>query len=197
MFAPKAVALIGATEEPGSVGRAVFENLLASDFGGPVFAVNSRHNTVLGHKTFARIGDVPAKVDLAVVATPADTVPGVIAECAQAGVAGAVILSAGFRERGDNGRELERQILTNAASASLRIVGPNCLGIMLPHTGLNATFAASMARPGSVAFISQSGRALYGRTRLESSRKRRIQRLHLRRLHGRHRLGRSHLLAWR
>jgi acetyltransferase len=157
MFAPKTVALIGATDERGSVGRTVLENLLASDFGGDVFPVNLRHDTVLGHKAFARISDVPAKVDLAVIATPASTVPGVVAECAQAGVAGAVILSAGFRELGDTGRELERQIMGNAAPASLRIIGPNCLGIMLPHRGLNTTFAANMARLGSVAFISQSG----------------------------------------
>ncbi len=157
MFAPKAVAMIGATERHGSVGRTMFENLLASDFGGTVFPVNPLHQTVLGREAFACIGDIPAKIDLAVIATPASAVPGVVAECADAGVPGAVIISAGFRECSDSGRELERQLLVGARRGKMRIVGPNCLGIMLPHAGLNATFAAGMGRPGSVGFISQSG----------------------------------------
>src|SRR4029077_6432571 len=95
--------------------------------------------------------------DLAVIVTPASAVPGVVAECSDAGVQGAVVISAGFRECGDSGRELERQILVGARRGGMRIVGPNCLGVMLPHAGLNATFAAGMARPGSVGFISQSG----------------------------------------
>ena len=157
MFAPKAVALIGATERPGSVGRTIFDNLLGNDFGGAVYPVNSRHKTVLGREAFARICDVPAKIDLAVIATPAITVPAIVAECADAAVRGAVIISAGFRESGESGRELERQVLANARRGGMRIVGPNCLGVMLPHAGLNATFAAGMARRGSVGFISQSG----------------------------------------
>ncbi len=157
MFAPKAVALIGATEKKGSVGRTIFENLLGNDFGGAVYPVNPLHKTVLGHDAFPRIGDIPAKIDLAVIATPASTVPGIVAECADAGVRGAVVISAGFRESGDSGHELERQLLANARRGGMRIVGPNCLGVMFPHTGLNATFAAGMARAGSVGFISQSG----------------------------------------
>ncbi|HEY5895592.1 MAG TPA: bifunctional acetate--CoA ligase family protein/GNAT family N-acetyltransferase [Chthoniobacterales bacterium] len=157
MFAPKTIALIGATEQHASVGRTVFENLLANDFGGTIFPVNPLRKTVLGHKTFARIGDVPGNVDLAVIATPAGAVPRIVAECAAAEVPGAVIISAGFREIGDKGRELERQILAHARRGRMRIIGPNCLGVMLPHTGLNATFAAGMAQPGNVAFLSQSG----------------------------------------
>ncbi len=157
IFAPKAVALIGATERRGSVGRTMLENLLASDFGGAVFPVNPAHKKVLGRKAYARVVDVPKPVDLAVIVTPARTVPDVVAECAEAGVRGAVIVSAGFKETGDTGLELERRTLENARRGGMRIVGPNCLGVMFPHAGLNATFAASMARPGSVGFLSQSG----------------------------------------
>jgi acetyltransferase len=157
VFAPKVVALIGASEAPGSVGRTLMENLRGSDFGGAVYPVNPKRARVLGVKTCARIADVPGPVDLAVIATPAATVPGVIAECAEAGVKSAVIISAGFRETGRIGCELESQILAHARRAGMRIIGPNCLGVMLPQRGLNATFAATMARPGSVAFLSQSG----------------------------------------
>ena len=157
MFAPRTVALIGATERPGSVGRTIFENLLATDFGGAVFPVNARQKTVLGRPAFARVGDVLGPVDLAVIVTPAATVPAIIAECGDAKVKGAVIISAGFKETGAAGCELERQVLANARRAHMRVIGPNCLGVMLPHAGLNATFAAGMAHPGSVGFISQSG----------------------------------------
>ena len=157
MFAPRNVALIGATEHSGSVGRTVFENLLANDFGGTVFPVNPKHRTVLGHPTFARIGDIPASIDLAVIATPAAAVPGVVAECTAAGVRGAVIISAGFRESGEAGKKLEQEIFAHTRGTQMRIIGPNCLGVMLPHAGLNATFAAGMAQRGTVGFISQSG----------------------------------------
>jgi len=155
LFAPKTVAVIGATDKEGSVGRAVLENLRG--FAGTVFPVNPKHATLLGMPTFKGIDAVPSKVDLAVIVTPAATVPGVVRECVRAGVPAAVILSAGFKETGPGGADLERQVLDEAARGGLRILGPNCLGIMLPHTGLNATFAAAMARPGNIAFISQSG----------------------------------------
>ena len=157
MFAPTTVALIGATERHGSIGRTLLENLSAHPFGGAAYPVNPRHRSLLGHRTFARVGEIPATVDLAVIAIPARAVPGVVAECRQAGVRGAVILSAGFAETGESGRALENQIVTEAQLGGMRIIGPNCLGIMLPHIGLNATFAAGMAQPGRVAFISQSG----------------------------------------
>lgn len=157
MFAPRSVALIGATERAGSVGRTILENLLASDFGGAVFPVNLAHKTVLGREAFRCIADVPGHVDLAVIVTPSVTVPGIVAECAAAGVNGAVVISAGFKETGEHGRLLEQQLLANARHGRMRIIGPNCLGVMMPHAGLNATFAAGMARPGSVGFISQSG----------------------------------------
>src|SRR5512132_199031 len=153
MFAPNSVALIGASEKPGSVGRALLENL--QSFRGRVFPINPSHATVLGQKAFRKIEAAPQEVDLAVIATPAATVPGIVDECAAAGVKGAVIISAGFKECGPAGAELEKQIL--ARRGKMRIIGPNCVGLMLPHIGLNATFAKPLALPGNIGFISQSG----------------------------------------
>jgi acetyltransferase len=153
MLAPKSIALIGASEKPGSVGRALLENL--QSFRGRIFAINPTHATLLGQKTFPTIGDVPDPVDFAVIATPAATVPAIVAECVAAGVQGAVIISAGFKESGPAGAELENQILKRRGK--MRIIGPNCVGVMLPHIGLNATFAKPLALPGNIGFISQSG----------------------------------------
>ncbi|BAY11710.1 bifunctional acetate--CoA ligase family protein/GNAT family N-acetyltransferase [Calothrix sp. NIES-2098] len=157
IFAPETVAVIGASDSPGSVGRTLLWNLISNPFGGTVFPVNPKHHSVMGIKSYANIAEVPDGVDLAVIATPAPTVPGIVRECVAAGVKSAVIVSAGFKEIGAPGIELEQQILQEARLGRLRIIGPNCLGVMNPHTGLNATFASTMARPGKVGFISQSG----------------------------------------
>jgi acetyltransferase len=154
-FNPKTVAVVGATDKIGSVGRAVLENLRG--FGGSVFPVNPKRAAVLGIPAFPTVAAVPAKVDLAIIVTPAATVPALIRECVSAGVKGAIILSAGFKECGEEGAALEREVLAEARRGGLRIIGPNCLGVMAPHSGLNATFAAALARPGNIAFISQSG----------------------------------------
>jgi len=153
LFGPQSVALIGATEAHGSVGRAVMENLRA--FAGPVYPVNPHRESVFGVKAFPSIAALTEHVDLAVIATPGTTVPEIVGECALAGVPVAVILSAGFKECGVSGAALEREIL--ARRGDMRIVGPNCLGLMIPELGLNATFATTLARPGNVAFLSQSG----------------------------------------
>ena len=157
IFAPRNVAVIGATDKAGSVGRTILWNLISSPFGGAVFPINPKRPSVLGIKAYPTIGGVPDAVDLAVIVTPAPTVPGIIRECVEAGVKGAIVISAGFRESGDAGAALERQILEEARRGPMRIVGPNCLGVMSPVTGINATFASAMARPGNVGFISQSG----------------------------------------
>lgn len=157
IFAPKTVAVIGATEKAGSVGRTILRNLIDNPFGGTVFPVNPKRHSVLGIKAYPNIAQVPDRVDLAVVVTPAPTVPGIISECAEAGVKGAIIISAGFKEVGPEGVALERQILQQAHKSKMRIIGPNCLGVMNPVVGLNATFATTIARPGNVGFISQSG----------------------------------------
>jgi acetyltransferase len=155
LFKPRSVAVIGATDKEGSVGLAMMNNL--KTFRGKVFPVNPKRDQVLGLKAYPNIAAVPEKVDLAVIITPAPTVPGVIGECIAAGAKSALIISAGFKEIGPEGAELERQILAQARDAHMRIVGPNCLGIMNTRIGLNATFADAIANPGNVAFISQSG----------------------------------------
>ncbi len=157
LFHPNAVAVIGATERAGSIGRRVMWALLSSPFGGTVFPVSKDRASVLGIKACRAIGEVPEKVDMAVIATPAVAVPGVVSECVQAGVKVAVVISAGFREHGPAGAALEEDINQRIKGSPLRILGPNCLGVMNPVTGLNATFSGQIARPGNVAFISQSG----------------------------------------
>jgi acetyltransferase len=156
-FSPKSVAVIGATEKIGHVGRAILWNQISSPFGGTVYPVNPKRTAVLGIRAYASISAVPDQVDLAVIATPAESVPDVMRECADAGVAGAVIISAGFREIGPRGLQLEAEILNAARDGNIRVIGPNCLGIMRPITGLNATFAPTIALPGKVALINQSG----------------------------------------
>jgi len=153
MLMPKSVAVIGATETPGSVGRSLMENLRS--YRGRVYPISLRRLSVLGVPAFQFIAGVPEPVDLAVIATPADSVPGIVEECAKAGVKGAVILSAGFKESGPHGIELETQIL--ARRGQMRIIGPNCLGVIIPPAGLNTTFLEETAQPGSIGLISQSG----------------------------------------
>jgi acetyltransferase len=157
IFSPRAVAVIGATEKTGSVGRAILWNLISSPFGGTVYPVNPRRPNVLGIRSYPDIAAVPESVDLAVIVTPAPTVPQVIGECVKAKVKGAIIISAGFKEIGPEGAELEKKVLEQARQGQMRLIGPNCLGVMRPQIGLNATFAAQAARPGSVGFLSQSG----------------------------------------
>jgi len=156
-FKPRSVAVVGATAKEGSVGRSVLWNLISSPFDGTVYPVNPKRRSVLGIRAYPSIKAIPDPVDLAVLITPAESIPGMIEECAEVGASGAVIISAGFRETGEHGLELERRVLATARRANMRLIGPNCLGVMCPITGLNATFAHTIARPGSVALISQSG----------------------------------------
>src|SRR5512146_2243434 len=157
IFKPKSVALIGASERPGSVGRNVLWNLLSNPFGGTVFPVNPNRPSVLGIRSYGSVAVIPEEVELAIITTAAPTVPDVIEECATAGVRAAIVISAGFRETGPAGAALEEEITKRLRGHRMRIIGPNCLGVMNPMTGLNATWAQTIARPGNVAFISQSG----------------------------------------
>jgi len=157
IFRPRSVAVIGATDRQGSVGRTVVENLRSAESRHAVYPVNPRRTEVLGLPCYPAIGSIPGRIDLAVVVTPAATIPGLIRECVAAGVKGAVIISAGFKEIGPEGARLEAEILKEARRGSLQVIGPNCLGIMSPPIGLNATFAQNIALPGNVAFLSQSG----------------------------------------
>jgi acetyltransferase len=157
IFAPKSVAVVGATEKVGSVGRTVLWNLMNTPFGGPIYPVNPTRVSVLGIKAYPKLAVLPEKPDLVVVTTPASSIPAIIGEAADLSIQGAVVISAGFKETGPAGAELERQLLAHARRGNMRLIGPNCLGIMNPLTGVNATFAAGIARRGNVAFISQSG----------------------------------------
>ncbi len=156
-FKPQAVALIGATEKAGSVGRTILSNLIASPFGGTVYPVNPNRPSVLGIQSHPNIASIPEKVDLAVIVTPPKSIPGIIEECGEAGVPSVVVISAGFKEVGEEGAQLERDVVAKAAEYGMRVIGPNCLGVMNPISGLNATFAAGMANKGRVSFIGQSG----------------------------------------
>ena len=156
-FAPKSVAVVGATENQGSVGRTILWNLMTSPFGGTVFPVNPKRASVLGVKAYPSLTEIPEPVDLAVIVTPPPSIPGIIRECGETGVRGAVVISAGFKEIGPEGAALEQKVLEEARAAKIRVIGPNCLGVMSPLSGLNATFATTIARPGTVGFISQSG----------------------------------------
>jgi acetyltransferase len=157
IFNPSSIAVIGASEREGSVGRNVFWNLLSTPFGGTVYPVNPKRPSILGVKAYKDVASLPEVPDLVVITTPAPSAPGLIQECVDAGVPAAIIISAGFKEHGEEGKELERQIAQKIAGGKMRIIGPNCLGVMNPITGMNATFARHAARPGNVAFISQSG----------------------------------------
>jgi acetyltransferase len=160
VFAPASVAVIGATSRPNTVGRTILENLLNGGYQGKVYVVNPNHDEVLGVKAYRNIRDTPEKVDLAIVATPAATVPQIIRECVDAGAKSAVVISAGFKERGAEGAALEKQIREQLRLGSMRLIGPNCLGLINPAIGLNATFAKGAPQLGNVAFLSQSGALL-------------------------------------
>ncbi|CAE7194469.1 unnamed protein product [Symbiodinium sp. CCMP2456] len=157
LFKPKRVAVIGATDREGSVGRTLLRNLISNPFGGVVYPVNPKREHVLGISSFKSIAACPGQIDLAVVITPASTVPAVVKECVENKVRNVIIISAGFKEVGPEGEKLENEVKAIAQTGNLRIVGPNCLGIICPTSGLNASFANLMPQKGSVAFISQSG----------------------------------------
>ena len=160
MFRPRDVAVIGATDREGSVGRTVLHNLLTAGYKGRVYPINPKRNELLGVEAFPAIGHVPDAVDMAVIVTPAATVPGVVRECVDAGVRAIVCITAGFRERGPEGLALEMQVRDELRRGRARLIGPNCYGLMNPAIGLNATFSRDNAKPGNVAFISQSGALL-------------------------------------
>jgi acetyltransferase len=156
-FKPQSVALIGATEKAGSVGRTILSNLISSPFGGTVYPVNPRRPSVLGIQSHPNVASIPEQVDLAIIVTPPKSIPGIIEECGEAGVPTAVVISAGFKEVGPEGAQLELDLVAKAREYGMRVIGPNCLGVMSPMSGLNATFAAGMANKGRVSFIGQSG----------------------------------------
>lgn len=158
IFHPRRIALIGATNRPLSVGQTVLKNLTDNGFEGEVYPVNPRYEELSGYRCYPDVTQLPKPADLAIICTPAATVPALVEQCGESGIRGVVILSAGFGETGSEGKALEQQLLQIARQFSgMRILGPNCLGFMSPYARLNASFAADMPLPGNIAFISQSG----------------------------------------
>ena len=155
IFKPRSVAVLGASATPGSVGAILMRNLLTHPFGGVVYPVNPTRHAVQGVRCYPDLASVPEVPDLVLIATPAATVPDLVAQCAARGVPAGIIISAGFSELGAEGRALEQRI--RAVRGTMRLIGPNCLGVIHPPSNLNASFAASMAQPGRVALLSQSG----------------------------------------
>lgn len=161
IFKPNSVAIIGASDKEGSIGHALMNNLKEGGYEGKILPINPSHPVVSGLNAYPSIGNIGQPVDLAVVATPMSTVPSIIKECAEVGVGGAIIISAGGKEIGRKGREIEAEIEKEACKGGIRIIGPNCAGVICTGTNLYATFANQMPLPGKMAFISQSG-ALIG-----------------------------------
>jgi len=157
LFEPKSIAVIGASNTKGSVGYILLRNLIGAEYEGVVYPVHQKALSVQGIQAYPTIAQVPRKVDLAIIAVPAKTVPDVVRECGEAGVGAAVIVSSGFKEVGAEGRKLEDKVLGIAGSFGVRLVGPNCLGYIRPGHHINATFAHVMPEPGRVCFVSQSG----------------------------------------
>jgi acetyltransferase len=157
LLSPKSVAVIGASEREGSVGRTLFWNLISNPFGGTVYPINAKRNNVFGVRAYPSLEALPEPVETVVMAVPAATIPDLAEAAGKLGARGLIVISAGFKEMGAPGEELERRLLKAARAYGMRIIGPNCLGVMNPLTGFNATFAGAMARPGNIAFISQSG----------------------------------------
>ncbi len=157
IFNPQSVAIIGASDSEGSVGYAIVKNFTRLGYTGKVYFVNVRKPEILGTKTYPTISQILEPIDLALIATPAKTVPDVMEECGKAGVKGLIIVSAGFKETGPEGKILEEKILAVAKKYGVRVVGPNCIGVIRPQINLNATFVDKVPKSGNIAFLSQSG----------------------------------------
>lgn len=157
LFEPKSIAVIGASEKEDSVGLVIFRNILNSGYSGKLYPVNPRHETILGVPCFKRVEDIGQRIDLAIIMTRSQHVPHLIEQCGVSGIKKVVVISSGFSEAGHIGASLERKMLELARSYDVRILGPNCLGIIRPRLNLNATFAKVTANSGNLALVSQSG----------------------------------------
>ncbi|MCU7811130.1 MAG: bifunctional acetate--CoA ligase family protein/GNAT family N-acetyltransferase [Candidatus Thiodiazotropha sp. (ex Notomyrtea botanica)] len=157
LFSPNSIAMFGASERENSVGEVVFRNLLSSGFKGGIYPINPKHDKVQGQKAYKSIDAIGKPVELAVVATPAKTIPAIVESCGQHGVKTMIILSAGFRESGPAGRRIEDRVVEVAKEFGIRFIGPNCLGLIRPDKGVNVTFGNNNAKPGNLALVSQSG----------------------------------------
>ncbi len=157
LFEPKSVAVIGASDRDNSVGNIIFKNILSSGYKGRLYAINPKHETIQGQPAYKSIEEIGARVEMAVIATRPQTVPQLIEQCGRSGVRNVIVIASGFSEAGHIGAALERKVMEIARSYNVRILGPNCLGIIRPELGLNATFTKITANPGNLALVSQSG----------------------------------------
>ena len=157
IFDPRSIALIGASETRGKLGNILFHNLIEGGFRGRIYPVNPKYKSVLGRTTYKTVLEIEGEVDLAIVVTPIGVVPEIVRDFVEKNVLGAIIISAGGKEVGEEGRRIEERIINEAGKGGIRIIGPNCLGVLYPSIGLNASFSQRMARSGDLAFISQSG----------------------------------------
>jgi acetyltransferase len=157
VFEPQSIAIVGASERPNSVGTQVLTNIRESGFRGDIYPVNPKHDTVQGLKAYASVADIDHPIDLVVIAIAAPAIPKVMAQCGEHGVGAAIVLSAGFAEVGKRGQALQHEIVDTARTYDIPLVGPNCLGVIRPRVGMNATFAKSVVKTGHVALVAQSG----------------------------------------
>ena len=157
LFEPDSIAVIGASEQERSVGALLLKNIQEGGFQGPIFPVNPKHDSIGGLPCYASVKLIDHMIDLAVIVTPAPQVASVLRECGEHGVAAAIVLSGGFAEAGRRGQSLQNEIVDIARTYNIRMVGPNCLGLIRPRIGMNATYARSPAREGRIALVAQSG----------------------------------------
>ncbi|PID99783.1 MAG: GNAT family N-acetyltransferase, partial [Thiothrix nivea] len=157
VFSPASVAVFGASERENAVGTLLLKNMLAAEFKGDIYPVNPKYKTVQGLTCYPDIHKINKSVDLAIIAIPANKVINIVRECGEIGCRGVVVLSSGFSDNGVRGKRLEAKLLEVVHEYGLHLIGPNCLGIMRPQVGLNATFSNNQARMGNVALVSQSG----------------------------------------
>ena len=157
LFTPKSVVVFGASDREGSVGGMVYRNLLEAGFKGPIYAVNPKYDKVADRPCYKSLTALNKQIELALIATPANTVPGILDECGEFGVKAAVVHSAGFSEHGESGAQLQEKMVEAARRNRIRVLGPNCLGVTRPQHGLNASFGTDKPLRGNVALVSQSG----------------------------------------
>ncbi|MGZ8200041.1 MAG: CoA-binding protein, partial [Methylosarcina sp.] len=156
-FTPKSVAIVGASERQDSVGYRLLLNMMEAGFTGGLYPVNNKRDQLLGLKAYPDLNAVPDDLDLVVIATPAATVPGIVHQCGEKNVTSVIIISAGFVEQDAEGKRLQQELLDIARRYGIRIIGPNCLGVICPASRLNASFADGMVKDGNLALLSQSG----------------------------------------
>ena len=157
LFEPKSVAVIGASDREKSVGNIIFKNIRESSYKGRLYPINPKHSTIQGETAYKSIEEISTRIELVIIATRPQTVHDIVEQCGRSGIKNIIIITAGFAEAGHSGAALERKTLEIARSYGVRVLGPNCIGIIRPELGLNATFAQVTAGVGHLAFVSQSG----------------------------------------